>query len=86
MQALVKQIDFRYPEGAEGSAFIVTDVSNVIPEVEEFFVDMLVGIIIVLTLSACLLVVWIYRGVMGPLKKMRAAAENIKEGNLDFEM
>ncbi len=23
---------------------------------------------------------------MGPLKKMRAAAENIKEGNLDFEM
>ena len=86
VQALVKQIDFRYPEGAEGSAFIVTDVSNVIPEVEEFFVDMLVGIIIVLTLSACLLVVWIYRGVMGPLKKMRAAAENIKEGNLDFEM
>lgn len=86
VQSLVKQIDFRYPEGEEGSAFIVTDVSNMIPEVEEFIVDMLVGIIIVLTLSACLLVVWIYRGVMGPLKKMQAATENIKEGNLDFEI
>lgn len=86
VQSLVKQIDFTYPQGEEGSAFIVTDVSNMIPEVEEFFVDMLVGIIIVLTLSACLLVVWIYRGIMGPLRKMQAATENIKEGNLDFEI
>ena len=35
-QALVKQIDFVYPGGEEGSAFIITDVSNVIPEVEQF--------------------------------------------------
>ncbi len=85
-QSLVRQIDFRYPDDREGSAFIVTDVSNMIPEVEQFFVDMLFGIIVVLILSACLLVVWIYRGVIGPLKKMQAATENIKEGNLDFEL
>lgn len=85
-QSLVRQIDFRYPGGEEGSAFIVTDVSNVIPEVEQFFVDMLFGIVIVLMLCACLLVVWIYRGIMRPLKKMQAATENIKEGNLDFEL
>ncbi len=85
-QSLVRQIDFHYLDGEKGSAFIVTDVSNMIPEVEQFFIDMLFSIIIVLILSACLLVVWIYRGVMGPLKKMRAATENIKEGNLDFEL
>lgn len=85
-QSLVRQVDFEYPEGEKGSAFMVTDVSNMIPEVERFFVDMLFGIIIVLVLSACLLVIWIYRGVMGPLKKMQAATENIKEGNLDFEL
>ena len=85
-QSLVRQIDFQYPDDREGSAFIVTDVSNMIPEVEQFFVDMLFGIIVVLILSACLLVVWIYRGVIGPLKKMQAATENIKEGNLDFEL
>ncbi len=85
-QSLVRQIDFSYPGGEEGSAFIVTDVSNMIPEVEQFFVDMLFGIIIVLILSACLLVFWIYRGVMGPIKKMQAATENIKEGNLDFDL
>ena len=85
-QSLVKQIDFRYPDGEEGSAFIVTDVSNVIPEVEQFFVDMLFGIVIVLMLCACLLIVWIYRGIMRPLKKLQTATENIKEGNLDFEL
>ncbi len=86
VQSLVKQADFLYPGGEQGSAFIITDVSNVIPEVEEFFVDMLCGVIVVLILSASLLVLWIYRSVMGPLKKMQMATQKIKEGNLDFEL
>ena len=32
-QALVKQIDFQYEDGEEGSAFLVTDVGTVMPEV-----------------------------------------------------
>lgn len=36
-EALVKQVDFRYDDGNKGSAFIVSDVSNVIPEVGQFF-------------------------------------------------
>ena len=35
-EALVKQVDFRYDDGNKGSAFIVSDVSNVIPEVGHF--------------------------------------------------
>ena len=31
-EALVKQVDFRYDDGNKGSACIVSDVSNVIPE------------------------------------------------------
>ena len=85
-QALVKQVDFLYPGGEEGSAFIITDVSNVIPEVEQLFVDMLLCIVIMLVLTALALIFWIYRGVMRPIEKMRVAAGNIKEGNLDFEL
>lgn len=86
LQVLIKQVDFTFDDGEEGSAFTVTDVSNVIPEVENFLVDMLVGVIIVLMLTAFLLVFWIYRSVMRPLSKMQVAANNIKEGNLDFEL
>lgn len=86
VQALVKQIDFLYPSGEEGSAFIVTDVSTVIPEVEDFFKDMIIGIVLVLILTALALILWIYRGVMRPLGKMQEATRRIKEGNLDFEL
>ena len=86
VQALVKQVDFRYPEGEEGSAFIVTNISNVIPEVEEFVMDMMFGVGVVLVLTAFLLIVWIYRGIMGPLGKMRVAARRIQTGDLDFEI
>lgn len=85
-QALVKQVDFRYEDGEEGSAFIVTDVSDMIPEVQEFLVDIVLGIVLVLILTALLLIYWIYRAVMHPLVRMQVAAQNIKEGNLDFEL
>ncbi len=85
-QALVKQIDFQYEGGSEGSAFIVTDISNAIPEVEDFLENMLYGIVVVLVITAIVLVFWIYNSVVCPLNKMKEAANNIKEGNLDFEL
>ncbi len=86
VQSLIKQIDFLYPDEEQGSAFIITDVSNMIPEVQEFLVDMLLCIVFVLIFTASLLIFWIYRSIMRPLGKMQTAAQNIKEGNLDFEL
>ena len=85
-QVLIKQIDFKYRSGEKGSAFIVTDMKNVIPEVEELFVDLICVVVIVLIATAFILLMWIYRGIMRPLSKMKRAAYNIKEGNLDFEI
>ena len=85
-QSLVKQIDFHFSDGEEGSAFIVADVSNMIPEVEALFWDMLLGVVLILVLTASVLMFWIYRSVKLPLKRMQVAAKNIKEGNLDFEL
>ena len=85
-QALVKQVDFEFPDGDDGSAFIVSDVRKMIPELEEFLVDIAICIVFILIFTAALLVFWIYRSVMQPLQKMQIAAKNIKEGNLDFEL
>ena len=85
-ESLVKQVDFRYDDGKEGSAFIVSDVSNVIPEVGHFLWEILIGIVVILILTSAALIIWIYRAVMGPIGKMQTAAQNIKEGNLDFEL
>ena len=85
-QSLVKQIDFYYESGERGSAFIVTDVGNVIPEVQQFFTDMLLCIVLILVFTASILIFWIYKSIMRPLGKMEVAARRIKEGNLDFEL
>lgn len=86
LQVLVKQADFVYPDRSEGSAFIVTDVGEAIPEVQEFMIDVVLAVILILVLTASLLIIWIYQGVAGPISKMKKAAEYIREGNLDFKL
>lgn len=85
-QVLVKQVDFCYPDEKEGSAFVVVNVRGVIPEVERLYMEVVAGIVVVLILTAAVLILWIYRGVMRPLGKMQVAAQKIKDGNLDFEL
>ena len=85
-QVLVKQVDFRYNDNSKGSAFIITNIAAVIPEVREFAIDVVAVIVLVLVLTASILIFWIYRAVKQPLAKMQVAAQNIKEGNLDFEI
>lgn len=84
--ALAKQIDFRYVDGAEGSAFIVIDAANPLPEVKDFLLDTLFGIVVALVITAALLTFWIYGSVMRPLAKIQSAAKNIRDGNLEFEL
>lgn len=42
--------------------------------------------LIILSATMFLLIFWIYRTISVPLAKLQAAARNIKEGNLDFEI
>lgn len=86
IQALIKQVDFLYPNGQEGSAYIVTNVNDAIPEVREYISNMLISIVLILALTAGILIIWIYRGVAIPLGQMKIATQNIKDGNLDFEL
>lgn len=86
IQSLVKQVDFIYPDSAQGSAFIVTELNDAIPEVKSFVGDMLLAVVLILALTAGILIIWIYRGVAIPLGRMKIATQNIKDGNLNFEL
>ncbi len=86
LQVLIRQIDFQTHEGIERSAFIITDVSKAIPEVRQFVMQMLFAIVLILILTAAVLIIWIYQGVAVPLGRMKIATQNIKEGNLDYEL
>ncbi|MCM1106047.1 MAG: HAMP domain-containing histidine kinase [Blautia sp.] len=82
---LVKQVDV--PEGEEKlSAFIITTVGNTVPEVKRLLLQVVLAVILILLLTAFMMIIWIYGSMITPIKKLQAAAENIKEGNLDFEI
>lgn len=86
LQVLIKQIDFVYPAGENGTVFIVTNVNDAIPEVRQYITNMLFAIVLILALTAGVMIIWIYRGVAIPLGRMKMATQNIKDGNLDYEL
>ena len=85
-KCLVKQQDFRFSDGSEGSAYIVTPMSIVLPEVRTMMVEMFIAVVIILLFTAAILITWIYRSIVQPLTQLQKATREIKEGNLDFVM
>ena len=85
-QHLLKQIDFRYPDDAEGSLFIVTDIGDSVPEIKNMLNEMLLLGILILCFTATLLITWVYRALLQPLHKLQEATKQIRDGNLDFTL
>lgn len=85
-QVLIKQIDFVFPDDIQGSIFIVTTAYEILPEVQDLLFDALVSIVLILVLTAAMLIIWIYQGIIWPIKKLEAATINIQQGNLDFSI
>lgn len=85
-EVLVKQIDFHFLDQTSGCVFIVTGIEELAPEYRHLLTKAVVAIVIILLFTACMMIVWIYSSLITPLKKLQVAAENIKNGNLDFNM
>ncbi|MCI8887284.1 MAG: HAMP domain-containing protein [Hungatella sp.] len=85
-QHLIKQVDFRYSDGEEGSVFIICSVDDVIPEVKSMFLEILFSGIMILLLTGVVLTGWVYKALLAPLNKLQLATNEIKNGNLDFTL
>ena len=85
-QHLIKQVDFRYSDGEEGSVFIISSVDDFIPEVKSMFLEILFSGIMILLLTGVVLTGWVYKALLSPLNKLQQATNEIKNGNLDFSL
>lgn len=86
MPYLLKQQDFYFTDGAEGSIFIITDLSIIVPQIKASLVQIVWSVIGVLLVTAMVLIVWIYQSILRPLNTLHAATYAIKQGNLDFSI
>lgn len=83
-QALIKQIDFNFQDGENGSIFIITSMERILPDIKGVLLDLMISVFLILIFTAGMLTVWIYQGIINPIRKLEIAAQNIKAGNLDF--
>lgn len=82
MEKLVKQIDFKFSDGEEGSFFVVTRINSLISK--QLLVDMFIAIIFILVFTSLMLTRWIHTGVFGPVNELNTAMKNIADGNLEY--
>ncbi len=83
-QHLIKQMDFNYPDGSQGSAFIISNVDDLVPEVKSLLKEMMIMGATILLLAGIALTLWVYRSILSPLNKLQIATKKIRDGNLDY--
>ncbi|WMC91185.1 sensor histidine kinase [Kineothrix sp. MB12-C1] len=82
MEKLVKQLDFTFSDGSEGSFFIVTRMHTLISK--QLLVDMFIAIVLILIFTSLMLTRFIQRGVFEPVNALNLAMKNIADGNLEY--
>lgn len=84
LEKYVKQIDFYFRDGSQGSLFVVTKMNLLISK--HLLVDMFVAILIILIFTSIMLTQWIQKGVFLPINELNIAMRKIKEGNFDYAL
>lgn len=83
---LLKQQDFQFSDGTQGSIFLITDVDTLVPQIKTSIILFVYAFIIVVIFTAAVLIIWIYRSILKPLNILHAATDAMKEGNLDYSI
>lgn len=84
LQWLIKQVDFDIYGGKQGSVYMVAFAESVLPEMQQLILDLGISIVLILILTAAVMTIWIYKGIINPIYKLKRATQNIRDGNLDF--
>lgn len=83
---LIKQQDFHFGDGSQGSVFIVTKIFNIFPKVRMLLVQCMIAFILIICLTASVLTWWIYSGMVKPLNVLRTATHRMRDGDLNFSI
>lgn len=83
---LVKQQDFYFQDGSEGSIFIVTNVNVLMPQLRDSMIQIIICVVLIINLTAVVLILWLYRGIIRPLNKLKKATNEMADGNLNYSI
>lgn len=82
LKNLVRQSDFFFADGSQGSFFMVAGFTTLISD--RLLLTMLVAMVLILLFTSIMLTNWIHRGVFLPVNELNTAMKNIADGNLEY--
>src|SRR5699024_11622801 len=82
----IKQYDFYFDGREKGSIFMLREGSSFAKNARIFFAIAFFSLILALVLTNVTLSYFMSKRVLNPIQKISVAAENIKQGNLNFTM
>ena len=62
----------------------ITEAAKMAPAVQNWLINVMVLLILILIMASFIMAVWIYTGVVAPLKQLQEATRKIRDGQLDF--
>ncbi|SDN37803.1 His Kinase A (phospho-acceptor) domain-containing protein [Paenibacillus sp. yr247] len=83
---ITRQQDFLFSDKSKGSVFVFLDGSPFQKYLHQFSKSVVVTFILILVATNGVLTYFVSRSIIKPLRALKRAAEEIKEGNLDFEI
>lgn len=81
---LVRQLDFTFPDGAQGSLFMVMRIMGLISG--KFLSGLLVSMLTILVFTAFLLTRWLESSIFTPISAINIAMNNIRDGNFTYTL
>ena len=82
---LLNQHDFQFEDGSKGTVFVVTPITT-LPQLKSMYLELGVSVVIIMLFTALLLLMWIYGSIVSPISKLKKATQEIRDGNLDYEL
>ncbi|MCX7708465.1 MAG: cell wall metabolism sensor histidine kinase WalK [Clostridia bacterium] len=82
----VNQQDLRFSDGSKGSIYLIADISLIGQFTVMYFSSLGWAVLIILILTNGVITYLVSRSIIKPLGKLKYGAEQIKEGNLNFNL
>ena len=82
----VQTKSFTFSDGRSGELYIMTDINQLIPGMQDYVSRILLLAVLILSVMSGLTMFWLYRSIIRPIGKLKTAAENITAGNLNVSV
>ncbi len=84
-QTIIKITPFT-DQGKDGSVFLITPLRQTLPQFKRIAIQVVLIIIEVIAFTSFILYLWLNRSIIKPIDRLRLGTQNIRDGNLDFEI